>query len=313
MSSLSQPSVQTTEEQRIHCNSQCSSESCKGGWWLREQDRHEEQSPAKERGSRGKFACEKGAQLQLHFYQVGAVYVNNDCRDQATLLGSWSNPTVTGTGFIPGLDCNVVKYACTKPSAWRKLSWLSLKGDLHQVRIWKTGSKQLSFFKAVVLVLSNPLGQHPLWEGQEAGSGEPEGSSASSSQCLGRGQSNKCWSRGTGLDDLERSLPAWVILSAPLQITVILESSPLKGRIFLGLTLGNELPQELTTNKIGLSSPGHTKHALLILATFTHTRSVCAGKHWLKVTTQFKPRDSLQRTHFGGGGGKERENEDRIT
>lgn len=57
MSSLSQLLVQTMGEQGIHCNSQCSSRSCKGSWWLCEQDRHEEQLPVKERGSRGKFAC----------------------------------------------------------------------------------------------------------------------------------------------------------------------------------------------------------------------------------------------------------------
>lgn len=51
------------------------------------------------------------------------------------------------------------------------------------------------------------------------------------------------------LDDLERSLLTSMILLAPLKITVILGSPLLKENVFLGLTLGNELPQELRTNK----------------------------------------------------------------
>lgn len=96
--------------------------------------------------------------------EVSTVSVNNDCKDWVTVLpsqvlrnspfcwGPWSNPTVIYTGFISGLDCNVIKYPCTKPSAWRKHSSLSLKGHVNQKRFLKGGRKQMSLFKAVVFL-----------------------------------------------------------------------------------------------------------------------------------------------------------------
>lgn len=47
-----------------------------------------------------------------------------------------------------------------------------------------------------------------------------------------------------------------MILLASLKITVILESSPLKENVFLGLTVGNELPQELRMIKDLATSHG---------------------------------------------------------
>lgn len=93
-----------------------------------------------------------------------AFSLNNDCKAKAGAeehlpfcWGPWSNLTVIYTGFISRLGCNIIEYPCTKPSVWIKSSWLSLKGHVNQKRFLKTGRKWISLFKAVFLVLTDPL------------------------------------------------------------------------------------------------------------------------------------------------------------